>query len=79
MFRRNEKISRLLSVAIVGILLTTSGCAAFVLGAVAGGGGYEAYQASEMDDLEKDYAAGKISKQEYEARKAQIDDTSVFQ
>ena len=58
-------ISRLLTALIVGTLLATTGCAAFVLGAVAGGGGYEAYQASEMDDLEKEYAAGKISKQDY--------------
>jgi hypothetical protein len=72
-------ISRLLLLAMVGVCLTTSGCAVFLLGAAAGGGGYEAYQASEMDELEKEYAARKISKEEYEARKKQIDDSSLFQ
>ena len=55
----------------------TSGCVALVLGA--GAGGYEAYQASEMDQLEQDYQAGQISKSEYEARKDQIDRSSAFQ
>ena len=57
----------------------TSGCVALALGAGAGAGGYEAHQASEMDKLEQDYKAGKISKSDYEARKDQIDRSSVFQ
>lgn len=54
--------------------LTLSGCAAVLLA-----GGYEAYQATEMEELEEDYAAGRIDKAEYEARKDQIDKSSVFQ
>ncbi len=67
---------------VVALILSsglTSGCVALVLGAGAGAGGYEAYQASEMDQLEQDYKAGQISKSEYEARKDQIDRSSVFQ
>ena len=55
-----------------------SGCALFA-GAAAGAGGYEAHQASEMDEVEDDYKAGRISKEEYEARKDQIDESSVIQ
>ena len=69
----------LLAASIILVPLLVSGCVAMALGAGAGAGGYEAYQASEMDQLEKDYQAGKISKAEYEARKDQIDRSSVFQ
>ena len=55
-----------------------SGCTLFA-GAAAGAGGYEAHQASEMDEVEDDYKAGRISKEEYEARKDQIDESSVIQ
>ena len=48
-------------------------------GAAAGAGGYEAHQASEMDEVEDDYKAGRISKEEYEARKDQIDESSITQ
>ena len=65
--------------ALVACSGLTSGCVALALGAGAGAGGYEAYQASEMDKLEQDYKAGKITKAEYEARKDQIDRSSVFQ
>lgn len=66
---------------IVGLFLMgglVSGCTLFT-GAAAGAGGYEAHQASEMDEVEDDYKAGRISKQEYEARKDQIDESSVIQ
>jgi hypothetical protein len=66
---------------IVALLLmggSVSGCTLFA-GAAAGAGGYEAHQASEMDEVEDDYKAGRISKEEYEARKDQIDELSVTQ
>lgn len=66
---------------IVGLFLmgsSVSGCTLFA-GAAAGAGGYEAHQASEMDEIEDDYKAGRISKQEYEARKNQIDESSIIQ
>jgi hypothetical protein len=55
-----------------------TGCALFA-GAAAGAGGYEANQASEMNEVEEDYKAGRISKEEYQARKDQIDDSSIIQ
>jgi len=68
--------------ALLAILLAMSGplsgCTLFA-GAAAGAGGYEARQASEMDEVEDDYKAGRISKEEYQARKDQIDETSVTQ
>lgn len=66
---------------IVGLFLmggSVSGCALFA-GAAVGADGYEAHQASEMNEIEDDYKAGRISKQEYEARKDQIDESSIIQ
>ena len=68
-----------LTALVLAAALPLSGCAAVLLGAGAGAGGYEAHQAAEMDELEQDYKAGKITKAEYEARKKQIDDSSLFQ
>jgi hypothetical protein len=48
-------------------------------GAAAGVGGYEYYMKRKMDQLEDDFKAGKIDQQEYEARKDQIKQSSVFQ
>jgi uncharacterized protein YceK len=59
--------------------LLTSGCAAVVFTAAAGGGGWETYQNEQMQDLDHQYAAGKISKEEYESRKSQIEDSSLLQ
>lgn len=70
----------ILTVALLVLVpTTTTGCVAVLLGATAAGGGYEAHQAAEMEDVEEDYQAGRISKEEYEIRKKQIDETSVFQ
>lgn len=57
----------------------TSGCAVLVAGAAAGGGGYETYQNDQMEKLERDYAAGKISEADYEARKSRIQQSSLLQ
>ena len=81
----DETMSQRRAVTIPALLATflamsgpLSGCTLFA-GAAAGAGGYEAHQASEMNELEEDYKAGRISKEEYEARKDQIDESSVTQ
>ena len=79
MVRSHRTLRGSLAALLVLTPLICSGCVAMALGAGAGAGGYEAYQASEMDQLEQDYQAGKISRSEYEARRDQIDRSSVFQ
>jgi hypothetical protein len=61
--------------------LTQSGCAFLggaALGTVATGAGYELNARSQMDKLEADYKAERISRREYEARKAQIEKGSII-
>lgn len=57
------------------------GCA-FLSGTGAGvvgtGAAYEINSKKQMDRLEKDYKAGKITKEEYEARKDQIKKGSLI-
>lgn len=72
------------SLAIAAALLLaaaplTSGCTVLVAGAAAGGGGYETHQHNQMERLDRDYAAGRITQDEYEARKREIQETSLLQ
>ena len=64
---------------VMALALVVPGCAAFFVGAAAGGGGYETYQHTEMQELEEEYGTGKINQAEYEARKKQIQKSSVLQ
>ena len=79
MTRPHPRVSLFLALLLLGVPALTSGCAAFVAGAATGGGGYETYQHNEMQKLDQEYAEGKISKDEYEARKKQIEKSSVLQ
>ena len=47
-------------------------------GVVGTGAAYEINSKKQMDRLEKDYKAGKITKEEYEARKDQIKKGSLI-
>jgi hypothetical protein len=62
------------------VLLLQSGCA-FLGGAATGvlatGAGYEIQAKRQMDSLEDDLRHEKISRQEYEARKKQIESGSI--
>jgi len=78
MLRNVFDVKLLFVAAILALYGLTSGCALFA-GAAAGAGGYEAHQASEADELEEEYRSGQITKEEYEARKQQLDETSVIQ
>jgi uncharacterized membrane protein len=79
MINRSSMPHVVVTVLFLALPLATSGCAAFFAGAAAGAGGYETYQHNEMQQLEEEYAAGKIDKDEYEARKRQIERSSVLQ
>lgn len=77
-------MSNKLSVAIVVGLLafTLTGCGAFWRGAGVGLGaglvGYEANSKIQMDRLDADLKAGKVTQQEYEIRKDQIKKGSII-
>jgi len=76
-----EKISGL--VVILGLLLLTSCSGAFWGGATGGtlatGVGYELRAKQQMEKIEDDLAAGRITQQEYEIRKDQIGEGSLTQ
>lgn len=48
-------------------------------GAAVGAGAYEYNAHRQMQQLDQDYKAGRINKQEYEIRKNQIEKGSLFQ
>jgi hypothetical protein len=61
--------------------LTQSGCAFLggaAVGSLATGAGYEINAHSQMEKLEADYRNERISRREYESRKAQIEKGSII-
>ncbi|HEV8719277.1 MAG TPA: hypothetical protein VGW77_01405 [Candidatus Binatia bacterium] len=70
----------ILAVALL-VGLTQTGCAFLggaAVGTLATGAGYELNARSQMDKLEADYKNERISRREYEARKAQIEKGSII-
>ena len=72
---------KLMLILALMIGLAQSGCA-FLGGAAAGslatGAGYEYNAHSQMNKLEDDYKHERISRKEYESRKAQIEKGSII-
>jgi hypothetical protein len=67
---------------IVGLfgVLALSGCqflGGAATGALATGAGYEIQAKRQMDRLEDDFKSGRISREEYESRKRQIESGSI--
>jgi len=63
------------------VLLAQTGCqflGGAAVGAAGTGAGYEIQAKRQMDKLEEDYKNEKISKREYEARKAEIERSSII-
>jgi len=61
--------------------LSQSGCAFLggaAVGSLATGAGYEINANSQMNKLEEDYRKERISRREYESRKAQIEKGSIL-
>jgi hypothetical protein len=75
----NMKKIILLAAILIGV--TQSGCAFLggaALGTLATGAGYEINANNQMDRLEDDYRKERISRREYETRKAQIEKGSII-
>ena len=74
-------MKRLMLVLVLLMGLGQSGCAFLggaAVGAGATGAGYEYSAYSQMNKLEDDYKAERISRKEYESRKAQIEKGSIL-
>lgn len=71
-----------LSVALLGTGLTTACTQRHVEGGLIGGaavgGAYEYYNKRSVDRLERQRANGQISRREYQRRRQEIDDRSLF-
>lgn len=65
----------------VASFLAVTGCSSkmgnMAVGAGAAGAAYEYSNKKQLDQLDKDYAEGKISKDEYERRRKEIESRSV--
>jgi hypothetical protein len=55
------------------------GCAAVAGGAAGSAAGYEYSNKRAIDELEADYEAGRITKDEYQLRREEIDKRSVVE
>ncbi len=69
-----------LTVVILLAGLTQAGCqflGGAATGALATGAGYEIQSKRQMDKLEDDYKSHRISREEYESRKRQIESGSI--
>jgi hypothetical protein len=78
-FRRSN-FMKTLAVVILLAGLTQSGCqflGGAATGALATGAGYEIQSKRQMDKLEDDYKSHRISREEYESRKRQIESGSI--
>ena len=70
------------AVLIIAVVLgaaATAGCSTreVAAGAAVGGAAYEYSNKRAMDELERDYQAGRIERAEYERRKKEIEKRSV--
>jgi len=74
-------MKKLMLVLVILAGLGQGGCAFLggaALGAGATGAGYEIQAYRQMQKLEEDYKAERISRKEYESRKAQIEKGSIL-
>jgi hypothetical protein len=80
-FCRGLNMKKVILAAALLVGLTQSGCAFLggaAVGTLATGAGYEINARSQMDKLEADFRNERISRREYEARKAQIEKGSII-
>jgi hypothetical protein len=79
-FKEELAMKNLLLASAIVLALSQSGCmflGGAALGAAGTGAAYEINSHQEMDRLEADYKAERISRAEYEARKKQIEAGSL--
>lgn len=74
-----DKPIAVVALLISALVLAFSGCSTreVATGAAAGGAAYEYSNKRAMDALEEDYKAGRITEEEYERRKKEIEERSV--
>ena len=70
--------SLITAILLTGLAVAASGCI-LAAGAALGGAGYELHQAKEMRELDQELAEGRVTRQEYLARKRQIEESSLLQ
>jgi hypothetical protein len=78
---RRSNMKKIIVALTLLIGLSQSGCAFLggaAVGSLATGAGYEINAHSQMEKLEADYRSERISRREYEARKAQIEKGSII-
>ena len=74
-------MKKLMLALVLMMALGQSGCAFLggaAVGALGTSGGYEYNAYGQMNKLEDDYKAERISRKEYESRKAQIEKGSIL-
>lgn len=74
-------MKKLMLVLVLVVAVGQSGCAFLggaAVGALGTSAGYEINAHSKMDQLEDDYKHERISRKEYETRKAQIEKGSII-
>ncbi len=74
-------MKKLMLVLVLLIGVSQSGCAFLggaAVGGLATGAGYEINAHSQMNKLDDDYKAERISRAEYQARKSQIEKGSII-
>jgi uncharacterized membrane protein len=72
-----RKIGSAIGAAAIGVSLAACSTEQVVGGVAAGGAAYEFSNKRAMDDLESDLASGRITRDEYERRKQQIEERSL--
>jgi hypothetical protein len=74
-------MKKLMLLLVLMVAFAQSGCAFLggaAVGSLATGAGYEYNAYSQMNKLEDDYKAERISRKDYESRKAQIEKGSIL-
>lgn len=76
---RASIITSAVTSAAVLLLAVVSGCSTreMATGAAVGGAAYEYSNKRAMDDLKRDYESGRITREEYERRKNEIEGRSI--
>lgn len=76
-------VRKYLIVLAAAFFVAVTGCSSklgnMAVGAGAAGAAYEYSNKRQMEELEKEYADGKISKEEYDRRRKEIEGRSVVQ
>lgn len=72
-------MKKLFALLACALIIGAAGCSTreVATGAAAGGAAYEYSNKRAMDALEDDYSAGRISEDEYERRKKEIEERSI--